>query len=233
MNIVRTHTDPEGRQYQVIDFGKQIGLYDLFLRSQKGNDIHWKGKVQSTGGQPYPEEFSSAGVDHAALEQAYQAAQPPKPIASKDSAAVAKASRTVAFMPLMGEKEVKQETVQLTVVPQVGPEPWDLHVLEGQGPKSGRAGKITIGTPSYPSAALSWIEQNGEPIVHNIWVEEDVRRHGAARVLVDAFRRHVSPKVTFIGPYSEAGLASAQKLSDEVRAKSTTWYKAARAHEQQ
>ena len=142
------------------------------------------------------------------------------PVASKDSAAVANAARAVAFRPIIQEQEIKQETISLTVVPKVGPESWDLHILEGKGP-SGRAGRITIGSPDYPSAVLSWFEDRGEIVIHNIWVEEDIRRCGVARTLMDAFRRNVHPKTVFVGPYSKSGLETAQKLSDEVRASNT------------
>jgi len=124
----------------------------------------------------------------------------------------------VAKRPVRDEKEAATETVQITLVDSIGPEDWDLHVLEGKGPHGyGRAGRIVIGDADVPSAALAWTEEANEPRVHNIYVEPDMRRKGVARLLYDAYRRHVSPNVVTVGPFSEPGLETAKALSDEVR----------------
>jgi hypothetical protein len=124
----------------------------------------------------------------------------------------------VAERPVRDEREVASETVSITLIPAVGPEDWDLHVLEGTDISSGLlpSGRVVIGDIGHPDAVLSWSTQYDKPFVHNVWVAEDLRKRGVARILYDAFRRHVSEHVVSVGPWSPGGYATSKALSDEV-----------------
>lgn len=124
----------------------------------------------------------------------------------------------VAKRPVRDEHEVASEIVPITLISNVGPEDWDLHVLEGTDISSGLlpSGRILIGDIDRPDAVLSWSTQYNKPFVHNIWVAEDMRNRGVARILYDAFRRHVSDHVVSVGPWSPGGYETSKVLSDEV-----------------
>jgi len=63
-----------------------------------------------------------------------------------------------------------------------------------------------------------------KPYVHNVWVADDMRGKGVARILYDVYRRHVAAHVVTVGPFSPAGYGMAQSLSDRVsRAPPKSW----------
>lgn len=137
----------------------------------------------------------------------------------------------VAERPVRDEHEVASETVAITLIPAVGPEDWDLHVLEGTDISSGLlpSGRIVIGDIDRPDAVLSWSTQHNKPFVHNVWVAEDLRKHGVARILYDAFRRHVNDHVVSVGPWSPGGYETSKALSDEVFLEPPEQWKAKKA----
>lgn len=133
------------------------------------------------------------------------------------SADVASAAEQVARRTLREEKTIAREDVEITLVRAVGPESWPLFVQQGFAEMLDLpAGRIVLGYLDRPDAVLSWSTEHKRPYVHNLWVSDDMRGKGVARLLYDAFRRHVSPHAVSVGPFSPAGLSAAEALSDEV-----------------
>lgn len=130
---------------------------------------------------------------------------------------VGPAAAQVALRAVRDETEKASETVQLTLVSAVGPESWDLHVMTGlMSMLDAPAGRIILGDVQRPDAVLSWATEHGKPYVHNVWVADDLRGKGVARILYDAYRRHVAAHAVTVGPFSPAGYGMAQSLSDQV-----------------
>lgn len=130
---------------------------------------------------------------------------------------VGPAAAQVALRAVRDETEKASETVQLTLVSAVGPESWDLHVMTGLMPMlDAPAGRIILGDVQRPDAVLSWATEHSKPYVHNVWVADDLRGKGVARILYDAYRRHVAAHAVTVGPFSPAGYGMAQSLSDQV-----------------
>lgn len=130
---------------------------------------------------------------------------------------VGPAAAQVALRVVRDETEKASETVQLTLVSAVGPESWDLHVMTGLMPMlDAPAGRIILGDVQRPDAVLSWATEHGKPYVHNVWVADDLRGKGVARILYDAYRRHIAAHAVTVGPFSPAGYGMAQSLSDQV-----------------
>lgn len=112
---------------------------------------------------------------------------------------------------LLDEKIVVHGEVPLTFVPAVGPEAWDFAVTRGRLPPTGKfeGGRVILGSVDYPDAALLWTEEGGERYLHQVWVAEDLRGHGAGRKLVEIYKEHIGGPVIWVGPFSPGGLALA------------------------
>ena len=78
-----------------------------------------------------------------------------------------------------------------------------------------RAGRILIvlpgGDPSDPLAGLVYAVEHGRPYVHHVWVDADARGRGISRLLLNAYRANISPRLIVVGPFTAAGRAAAQR----------------------
>ena len=121
---------------------------------------------------------------------------------------------------LVGEKVTRREPVEITLVPSIGPEPWELVFTTGKNYGGARAGRVLVGlpprsasssssVPSDPLAGLAYAVEHGRPYVHHVWVDSDARGRGLSRVLFDAYRSEVSPDLVVVGPFTKAGRAAA------------------------
>ena len=123
--------------------------------------------------------------------------------------------------PLIGEQVVASDTV---IVKLSGlHEPWALVVTRGKAPPYGYldAGRVLVllpgaGLDSEPLAGLVWAREHRRKFIHQIWVDQDAQRSGLGRVLVEAYVKHVSPKVVMQGPFSDAGLAFARAVGAKL-----------------
>jgi GNAT superfamily N-acetyltransferase len=113
----------------------------------------------------------------------------------------------------VGERAVREEGIQITLLSAVGPEPWRLVFTRGRnvGGASGGRILITLGGVEDPLAGLAWSTEHGSPYVHHVWVDPDARGRGLSRVLFDAYRSGVSPDLVVAGPFTSGGLAAARR----------------------
>ena len=119
--------------------------------------------------------------------------------------------------PLLRERVLATDTVYVV---QAGlREPWALLVTAGKAPPYGYldAGRVLItleggALDSEPLAGLVWSKEHGKKFIHSVWVDPSAQRLGLARLLVEAYRHHVTPTVVFSGPFSRAGLAFARAI---------------------
>jgi GNAT superfamily N-acetyltransferase len=124
--------------------------------------------------------------------------------------------------PLLKERTVASDDVYVT---SAGiREPWSLVVTHGKAPPYGYldAGRVIILLPdapldSEPLAGLVWTKERGKKYIHQVWVDPDVQRRGVGKLLIEAYRRHVSPSVVMHGPFSVAGRAFATSIGAKMR----------------
>jgi GNAT superfamily N-acetyltransferase len=130
-----------------------------------------------------------------------------------DGGAMARVTRERVLEPLVGERAVREEGIQITLLSAVGPEPWRLVFTRGRnvGGASGGRILITLGGVEDPLAGLAWSTEHGSPYVHHVWVDPDARGRGLSRVLFDAYRSGVSPDLVVAGPFTSGGLAAARR----------------------
>jgi len=139
---------------------------------------------------------------------------------------IASAACARVFEPLFSERVVHEETINLEPEPGYW-ESWALCVTEGKVSSpyiSG--GRILIGIDCDPAsylvgspsmiAGLVWVTEYGKKKITHVCVEEGLRQHGVGRALVAAYRKWVSKRMYFSGPFSEAGLAFARRMGGEV-----------------
>lgn len=122
---------------------------------------------------------------------------------------------------LIGERVVRREPIEITLLSAIGPETWELISTTGTRLGGvGRGGRILIGLaprragepPSAltdPLAGIAYSVEHGRPYVHHVWVDADARGRGLSRVLFDAYRSQVSPDLVVVGPFTKAGKAAA------------------------
>jgi GNAT superfamily N-acetyltransferase len=135
---------------------------------------------------------------------------------------IATAACARVFEPLISERVVRVETIDLEPEPGYW-ESWALCITKGKVSSpyiSG--GRILIGVDCTPAsylvgspsmiAGLVWVTEYGQKKITHICVEEELRQRGIGRALIAAYRKWVSKKVYLSGPFSEAGLAFAQRL---------------------
>ena len=139
---------------------------------------------------------------------------------------IAQAACARVAEPLLHERIVHEEFVELE------PEPgfwqhWAVCFTEGRLPPYGviKAGRILIGFDCAaaihlqdPEVAIGlvWVVEYGKKKIVQVCVDPALRRRGVGRVLISAYRRRVSRRVYFAGPFSEAGLLFARSMGDEV-----------------
>jgi len=128
---------------------------------------------------------------------------------------MARVTRERVLEPLIGERVTRRDPVQITLVTGVGPELWELVFTTGRNYGGARAGRILIALPdgslSDPLAGLAYAIESGRPYVHHVWVDEEVRGRGLSRILFDAYRNQVSPRLVVSGPFTKAGRAAAER----------------------
>ena len=120
---------------------------------------------------------------------------------------------------LFDERLVREEDVTITLVSAVGPEPWKAYFLEGRVHPHGvlRGGRILIGLGiEDPLAALAWNVERGKKRVHHLWVDPDARCHGVADLLFSLYKKHVSPNLVAVGPFTPGGLAAAKRAGAKL-----------------
>lgn len=115
--------------------------------------------------------------------------------------------------PLMGERITRRDKILVTLLPALGPEPWDLIFTTGKNYGGARGGRILVvltnGGVDDPLAGLAYAVEYDRPYVHHIWVDPDARGRGLSQVLFDAYRSEVSPALVVAGPFTKAGRAAA------------------------
>lgn len=124
--------------------------------------------------------------------------------------------------PLLHERVVASDVIYATT--SGVREPWALVVTMGKAPPYGYldSGRVLVLlqaadlVSSEPLAGLVWSREHGKPFIHNVWVDPDAQRRGLGRVLVEAYRKHVSPKVVMSGPFSEAGRKFARSVDAKI-----------------
>jgi GNAT superfamily N-acetyltransferase len=122
---------------------------------------------------------------------------------------------------LLQERVLASDTVQVV---QAGlREPWSLVVTQGKAPPYGYldAGRVLIllpdaGLDSEPLAGLVWARERGKKFIHSVWVDPSAQRLGLGRVLLEAYRKHISPKVVLQGPFSPAGRSFAVGVGAKI-----------------
>lgn len=121
-------------------------------------------------------------------------------------------TRERVLEPLVDERVTGRRQIQVVLVSGVGPEPWDLVFTTGKTPPYGvvRGGRILVGPVLAPLAGLAYAVEHGRPYVHHVWVDPEVRGRGLSRVLFDAYRSEVSPRLVVVGPFTKAGRAAAE-----------------------
>jgi len=131
------------------------------------------------------------------------------------------AARRRVREPLLHERLVASDVIFVTT--SGVRESWALVVTQGKAPPYGYldAGRVLVllegaGFGSAPLAGLVWSRERGKPFIHNVWVDPDAQGHGLGRVLVEAYRKHVSPKVVMSGPFSEAGRGFARSIGAKI-----------------
>jgi ribosomal protein S18 acetylase RimI-like enzyme len=67
-----------------------------------------------------------------------------------------------------------------------------------------------------PLAALLWVKEGGRKKITHVWVDPSVQRRGVGRLLIDAYKTHVTSKVTMAGPFSDAGRAFAKRIGATI-----------------
>lgn len=132
-----------------------------------------------------------------------------------DDVAMAHVTRERVREPLVEESVVYREPVQIVLLSAIGPESWDLVATTGRNYGGARAGRILIVLPGGdlrdPLAGIAYAVEYGRPYVHHVWVDEEARGHGLSRVLFDAYRTQVSPRLVIAGPFTKAGRAAAER----------------------
>jgi hypothetical protein len=124
-------------------------------------------------------------------------------------------TRERVLEPLIDEKVTRRDPVRFTLLPAAGPESWELIFTTGKNYGGAKAGRILIVLPGSgprdPLAGLAYAVEYGRPYVHHVWVDDDARGRGLSRVLFDAYRSEVSPKLIVVGPFTTAGRAAARR----------------------
>lgn len=120
---------------------------------------------------------------------------------------------------LFDEKLVREDDVLITLVKSIGPEPWKAYFLEGKVHPHGllRGGRILIGLGiEDPLGALAWYVERGKKRVHHLWVDPEARRRGVADLLFSLYKKHVSPKIIAVGPFTPGGMTAAKRAGAKL-----------------
>jgi GNAT superfamily N-acetyltransferase len=135
--------------------------------------------------------------------------------------ALGEAARHRVHEPLLQERVVASDVIYATA--SGVREPWALVVTRGKAPPYGYldAGRVLVliegaDLGSEPLAGLVWARERGKLFIHNVWVDPDAQGHGLGRVLVEAYRQHVTPKVVMSGPFSNAGRGFARSIGAKI-----------------
>jgi len=126
-----------------------------------------------------------------------------------------RATRDRVHEPLVGERVARRTPVEVTLLADVGPEPWELVFTAGKNFGGARAGRILIvlpgSGPTDPLAGLAYAVEHGRAYVHHVWVDPEARGRGLSQVLFDAYRSEVTPELVVVGPFTKAGRAAAER----------------------
>lgn len=130
-----------------------------------------------------------------------------------DDDGMERVTRERVLEPLVDERVTARKQVEVVLVAGVGPEPWDLIFTTGRTPPYGvvRGGRILVGPMLAPLAGLAYAIEHGRPYVHHFWVDPEARGRGLSRLLFDAYRSEVSPRLVVVGPFTRAGRAAAER----------------------
>src|SRR3990167_6417130 len=126
------------------------------------------------------------------------------------------AAKQRVHAPLDDERTVREGEIHITLIPSVGPEPWDWVATKGRRPDGVEAGRILIGEPRFPDAGLVWAQEARGPVIYQIWVSPDMQRHGVGKALIDIYRHAVAQDVAIAGPFSEGGRSLAKAVGATI-----------------
>jgi GNAT superfamily N-acetyltransferase len=118
--------------------------------------------------------------------------------------------------PLDDEQTVREGEIPITLIPSVGPEPWDWIATKGRRADGGEAGRILIGDLRFPDAGLVWAREARGPVIYQVWVSPDMQHHGVGKALIDIYRYAVTDTVAIAGPFSPSGRALAKAVGATI-----------------
>jgi GNAT superfamily N-acetyltransferase len=128
------------------------------------------------------------------------------------------AAKARVLQPLDDERIEREGEIPITLLPNVGPEPWDWVSTRGKMPLGAVGGRVLIGDIRFPDAGLVWSTAADEegPVVTHIWVAQDLRGHGVGRALLEIYRSMVADPVLISGPFTPGGRALAHAYGARI-----------------